>query len=138
LELEMGSPRPGTDTRDMFQVSCMLDRFATMGRPVFLTAVTAPGRNTPDLADRSEGKIDPAAAGRWHRPWDPELQAEWMAAVYRTALSKPFVESLAWGELADLRPGFPAGGMLDDMLKPKPVYNKLLELREQFHPFGKK
>jgi Glycosyl hydrolase family 10 len=138
LELEMGIPAPGGYTRDMFQISCMLDRFSTMGRPVFLTATTVPGRYTPDPADRSDGKIDPAAAGRWRRPWDADLQAEWMAAVYRLALSKPYVESIAWGELADLRPCLPAGGLLDDMLRPKPVFTKLQELSEQFHPFGHK
>jgi Glycosyl hydrolase family 10 len=138
LELEMGVPLPGTYTRDLFQVSCLLDRFSTLGRPVFLTAATAPGRNTPDAADQTDGKLDPAAAGRWHKPWDAELQAEWMAGVVRVALSKPFVESVAWGELADLRPVLPAAGLLDDMLKPKAAFNKLQELREQFHPFGRK
>jgi hypothetical protein len=28
--------------------------------------------------------------------------------------------------------------LLDDMLKPKPIFNKLQELREQVHPFGRK
>jgi hypothetical protein len=138
LELEMGIPTPGTYARDMFQISYMLDRFSTIGRPVFLTAATVPGRHGPDPTDQTDGKSDPAAAGRWHRPWDPELQAEWMAGVYRTALSKPYVESIAWGELADLRPALPSGGLLDDMLKPKPAFTKLQELREQFHPFGRK
>jgi hypothetical protein len=136
LELEMGVPSPGTYTRDLFQISCMLDRFSTLGRPVFVTAAGVPGRNTPDPA--GDGKVDPSLAGRWRKPWDAELQAEWMAGVYRIALSKPFMESIAWGELADLHPTLPAGGLLDDMLKPKPVFAKLAELREQVHPFGKK
>lgn len=138
LELEMGVPSPGTYTRDLFQVSCMLDRFSTMARPVFLTAIGTPGRGTPDPSDRSDGKLDPAAGGRWRRPWDADLQAEWLAGVCRVALSKPYVESIAWGELADIRPAMPAGGLLDDMLKPKTVYTKMQELREQFHPFGRK
>jgi len=138
LELEMGIPTPGTYTRDLFQVSCMLDRFATMGRPVFLTATGCPGRNTPDPSDTSEGKLNPAAAGRWRRPWDPELQAEWLQGVYRIALSKPFMESIAWGELADLHPFLPGGGLMDDMLKPKPALAKLQELRDQLHPVTRK
>jgi hypothetical protein len=104
LELEMGIPSPGTYTRDLFQISCMLDRFSTLNRPVFLTAAGCPGRNTPDPSDRSDGKIDPAGAGRWRKPWDPDVQADWLTGVYRTALSKPFMESIAWGELADLPP----------------------------------
>jgi hypothetical protein len=138
VELEMGIPHPGEYTRDLFQISCMLDRFSTLTRPVFITAAGVPGRNMPDPSDRSDGKTDPAAAGRWRRPWDADLQADWAAAVYRIAFSKPFVESISWGELADLRPALPAGGLLDDMLKPKPVYTRLQELREQLHTFGRR
>ncbi|MCS7033031.1 MAG: hypothetical protein NZ561_03440, partial [Phycisphaerae bacterium] len=90
-----------------------------------------------DPSDKSEGTLNPAAAGRWRRPWDPNLQAEWMHAVYHVALSKPFVESIAWGDLADINPSIPGGGLLDDMLKPKPAFRKLQELREQFHRFRK-
>ena len=105
---------------------------STIGRPVFLTAAGAPDRSTPDPSDKSEGKHDPSLAGRWHRTWDPELQAEWMQSVYRIALSKPYVESIAWGNLADINPSLPAGGLLDDMFKPKPAFNKIQELRETY------
>jgi hypothetical protein len=133
LEMEMGVPAPGRYLRDLFQISCMLDRFSTMGRPLFLTAIGAPGRNTPDPTDSSEGHLDPANGGRWHRPWDPQLQAEWMEQVYRVALSKPFVESVAWANLADMGHTLPGGGLFDDMMQPKPVFERLHKLREQFH-----
>ncbi|MGH7177715.1 MAG: endo-1,4-beta-xylanase [Tepidisphaeraceae bacterium] len=133
LELEMGVPTTGHYSRDLFQISCMLDRFSTMGRPVFLTSACCPGRNSPDSGDRSEGKLDPAAAGRWRKPWDAHLQAEWLDNVYKLALSKPYVESVAWGNLADINPSLPGGGLLDDFLKPKPAFAKLQELRETYH-----
>lgn len=132
LEIEQGVPTRGGYTRDLFQFSCLLDRFSTIGRPVFLTALGTPGRHTPDPGDRSEGKLDPAIAGRWRKPWDPSVQAEWADTVYRLALSKPFIESVAWGNLADSSTTIPAGGLLDDMLRPKPAFNKLQELRESF------
>jgi Glycosyl hydrolase family 10 len=133
VEIEMGIPAPGKFTRDLFQLSCLLDRFSTLGRPLFITAIGAPGRNSPDADDQSEGRDDPAQAGRWHRGWDPMLQAEWMDAVYHLALSKPYVESLAWSNLADIRPTLPGGGLLDDVLRPKPAFVKLQEIREKFH-----
>lgn len=133
VELEMGVPAPGRFTRDLFQLSCLLDRFSTLGRPLFVTAVGAPARNTPDPGDRSEGRNDPGRAGRWHRPWDPQLQAEWMDAVYHLALSKPYVESLAWVDLADIHPTLPGGGLLDDVLRPKPAFTQLQTIREKFH-----
>jgi hypothetical protein len=139
IEVEMGVPEPGNFARDLFQLSCMLDRFSTLGRPVFITAATAPGRSGPDAADRSGGKLDPNLAGRWHRPWDPQLQADWMEQFYRVCLSKPFVESISWGNLADMNPSLPSGGMMDDLLKPKPVFERLAQMREKFHAWhGKK
>ncbi len=138
LELEMGVPATGKFTRDLFQLSCLLDRFSTLGRPLYITAVSAPGRNTSDSGDVSDGKLDPSLGGRWHRPWDPIVQAEWMEAVYKLAMSKPYVESIAWGNLADISQTIPGGGLLDDMLKPKPVYGKLQDLREKFHQWHSK
>jgi hypothetical protein len=133
VEIEMGVPAPGRFTRDLFQLSCMLDKFSTLGRPLFITAIGAPGRNSADPDDRSEGRLDPNQAGRWRRGWDPALQAEWMDAVYHMALSKPYVESLAWASLADIHPTLPGGGLLDDVLRPKPAFDKLQEMRTKFH-----
>lgn len=137
LELELGIPAPGQYMRDLFQLSCMLDRFSTLGRPLFLTATTCPGRPGTDAGDRSGGRMDPSAGGRWHRPWDPQLQAEWMEGVYRTALSKPFVESISWGNLADIHPSLPGGGLMTDLLQPKPAYERLQQMREKFHQWTK-
>jgi hypothetical protein len=136
LEIELGVPTTGSFTRDLFQLSCALDRFATLGRPVFLTAVGVPGRAHDDPGDASGGRLNPELAGRWHRPWDPELQAEWMEAVYQVALSKPFVEAIAWNNLADANASLPSGGLLDDLLQYKPGFTKLQQIRERFRPGG--
>ena len=134
LEMEMGVPQSGSYMRDLFQLSGILDRFSTLGRPVFLTAVTSPGRNGPDASDQSDGQLDPSQGGRWHKPWDANVQAEWMDQFYRVCLSKPFVESISWGNLADMRPSLPSGGLMDDLLQPKPVFERLQQLREKIHP----
>ncbi|MFI5378472.1 MAG: hypothetical protein ACHRHE_04180 [Tepidisphaerales bacterium] len=131
LEMEMGVPLTGQYMRDLFQISAMLDRFSTLGKPIFITACGAPGRPNADPGDCSEGRLNPAAAGVWHKPWDPSLQAEWMDAVYHLALSKPFVESVAWGNLADINQTVPGGGLLDDMFQPKPVFEKLQAMRHK-------
>ena len=139
LELEMGVPQPGRYMRDLFQLSTQLDRFATLGRPVFITSMATPGRASTDASDQSGGRLDPNLGGRWHRPWDPTLQAEWMEQAYRIALSKPFIESIAWGNLADINPSLPGGGLMDDLLQPKPIFEKLQKMRELFHSWhGKK
>jgi hypothetical protein len=133
VEIEMGVPSNGRFTRDLFQLSCMLDKFSTLGRPLFITAIGCAGRYGVDPDDQSDGRLDPSLAGRWRRNWDSQLQADWMEAVYHMALSKPYVESLAWASLADIRPSLPSGGLLDDVLRPKPAFDKLQEMRTKFH-----
>ncbi|HZK79472.1 MAG TPA: endo-1,4-beta-xylanase [Humisphaera sp.] len=130
LEIEMGVPQPGNFTRDLFQLSSMLDRFSTLGRPVFITAVGVPGKFIPDI----EGDPNPALAGQWRRPWDPQLQADWIEAVYHMAFSKPFVESIAWANLADMQTSLPGGGLFDEMLRPKPAFQRLQSMKEKFRP----
>jgi hypothetical protein len=75
---------------------------------------------------------DPHAGGQWHQTWSEALQAEWLRQFYRIALSKPFVESVTWRDLADV-PGhyLPFGGLLRGDLSPKPAYEALLELRKE-------
>lgn len=138
VELELGVPSPGFFMRDLFQISCLLDRFSSFGKPVFLTSVLCPSRGTPDPADRSGGKLDPAQGGRWHRPWDPELQADWIEAVYKLAISKPFVENIAWGNVADINQSMPGGGLLDDMLQPKSSFIRLQSIREKLHQWNRR
>ena len=138
IELELGVPVPGMYTRDLFQYSCLLDRFSAFGKPVFITALGVPSRATADPADRSEGKLDPSQAGRWLRPWDPQLQSEWLESFYKLAFSKPFVESIAWANVADVNHTLPGGGLLDDMLQTKPSYQKLQDIREKFHQWNRK
>ena len=53
------------------------------------------------------------------------------------ALSKPFIEAVTWANLADVNQSLPAGGLLDDMLQPKPSMRKLAELRDKLQPWRK-
>ena len=69
VEIEIGVPSTGRFTRDLFQLSCMLDKFSAVGRPLFITAIGVPGRNNCDPDDKSDGRLDPSLAGRWRRGW---------------------------------------------------------------------
>ncbi len=131
LELTMGVPTPGSYCRDLFQLSCMLDRFAPFGRPVFVTALNVPSKAHPDASAQGGGKLNPSAAGKWRRPWDPELQKQWAADVFNLLLSKPFVESVAWGGIGDLASATPGGGLVDEKMAPRPVLAMLDDLRNK-------
>ena len=131
LEIKTGVPQRGMYCRDLFQISSMLDRFATLGKPLFVTAVASPDRA------QASGGINPSDGGRWHGPWSPERQAHWLRAVYRLALSRPYVENVAWADLSDFETAqtmLPGSGLLDDMLRPKPAFEAVQEFRQNFRP----
>ena len=131
VEIKTGVPRPGFFCRDLFQISSMLDRFSTLGKPIFVTAVACPDRA------HVAGQGDPSQGGRWHTDWTPERQAKWLRAVYRMAMSKPYVENIAWADLSDFEAGqtaLPGSGLLDDMLRPKPAFEAIQEFRRTLRP----
>ncbi len=119
VEIVTGVPKRGSYCRDLFQISAMLDRFATLNKPLFVTALACPDGEA--AAGRSG---DPAEAGRWRNPWSPTVQASWLREVVKLALSKPYVETVAWGDLADRSDAaVPGCGLVDDLLKPKPAFD---------------
>ena len=118
-----GQPSAGTYVRDMFQISEKLDRLGNLGKPVHVSAVQVPSQPVAGNA---------VAGGCWRKPWDEKVQADWAKEFYITALSKPFVESVTWLDLADRPQGVvPSGGLLHQDLSPKPVYEVLKSFRAE-------
>ena len=80
------------------------------------------------MADRSP---TPSCGSYWREPWTELVQAQWVKDFYAIALSKPFVESITWTDLAD-RPEagvLPSGGLLSTDLRPKAAYKVLKQYR---------
>ncbi len=118
LKIRFGRGGAGMWSRDLLELSGLLDRFAAFGKQVHLSGVQVPSR--PDPRD-NVGKIgDP---GFWHEPWSEEIQARWLDSVYRIALSKPYVETVTWQDFADCEDGIlMSGGLVNSDLTPKAVY----------------
>jgi len=130
LQLYLGVPRDGMYVRDLMQVSAMLDEFAGFGVPVHLTGVQVPSSVTGDASAACGGKASPARAGTWHGPWSPRVQAEWLNAFARVAISKPFVETICWRDLADGKGQYlPHGGLCRSDLRAKPALKELRDFR---------
>jgi len=126
VQFFFGAPVEGYYVRDLMQISSMLDEFVLLGKPVHVTAFQSPSDTTPDSADAWEGQAPPEAAGRWHTPWSQRLQAEWIQAFCRIALSKPFVESVCWRDLTDHAGHYmPHGGLCCTPAEPKLAYKEL-------------
>lgn len=116
LEIRFGAEEPGYCVRDMMQVSTLLDRFGALGRPLHITAAGVPsGGGNP-------------ACGQWHGAWSDQVQAEWFRDFCRTALSKPFVETVSCLRLAD---GTDREGLLNMDCTPKPAYQSVLDFRRE-------
>ena len=99
-----------------------------------MTACQVPSDIGPDPRDAWGGQWLTDKAGLWHQPWNQRLQAEWLQAFYRIALSKPYVESIAWRDLADT-PGhyMPHGGLCREGLEPKLIFNELRNFRSSLN-----
>jgi hypothetical protein len=132
LKLLMGQAAPGRHTRDLMQISNLLDQFGQFGKSLHLT-IGAPSEPVAAYARRPSSKSDQADqsdSGYWRAPWSASIQGRWMEAVMKIALSKPFVESVAWLALVDDVAGeIPSGGLVAQNLQPKGSFKRLVACR---------
>jgi len=130
VQIYMGVPRDGMYVRDLLQVSALLDEFVGFGVPLHVTGTQVPSDITPDAWDGFGGKAPAGEAGHWHAQWNPRLQAEWLQAFCRVAISKPFVESVCWRDLGDYEGHhLPHGGLCRSDLEAKLAYKELRNFR---------
>ncbi|MBN1360925.1 MAG: hypothetical protein JW993_10050 [Sedimentisphaerales bacterium] len=122
LQMRFGKDETGLHLRDMLQISSLLDCFAPIAKPLHITDVEVP-------SEPGKGPFDGEVAGLWHRAWDRTRQSQWLERFYKIALSKPFVEAVNYGELADGDTGTIAnGGLLTGQLEPKESFETLKRL----------
>ena len=57
--------------------------------------------------------------GWWHRPWDEEIQAEFVHDFYTIAFSKEQMEAITWWNINDNNSFNVSGGLLDKNNRPK-------------------
>ena len=134
LQVFMGVPVDGYYVRDLMQISALLDEFVSLGKPIHVTACQVPSDVSPVASDQPEENKPILQAGRWHAPWSQRLQAEWLQAFLRISLSKPFVESICWHNLADCNTSrIPHGGLCHDALEPKLSYRELRNFRTSLY-----
>lgn len=138
LGLRMVVGRKGSLARDLFQVSCMLDRFLGRESRVMLSAFAAPGESVDPVGGHWHGsEAVGAAAAEGGGGWTPDTQASWAGRVMSVSLSKPFVEVVVWGESGDVDEESRGLGLVDGRGQPRPVVAKLASLRRRLRkPLG--
>lgn len=138
LQFCFGPGADGMYVRDMFQISSMLDHFVKLNRPLHITAVQVPSASASPGKGAPGQEPLPTSGGSWHGPWSEEIQSDWLAGFMEVALSKPFVDSVSWHELAD-HPNqlMPHGGLMRSDLAPKAAYNELVKMRAELLGAGR-
>jgi GH35 family endo-1,4-beta-xylanase len=126
VQLLFGQGEAGRASRDLMQISDLLDRFAPLELPVVVSAFGVPHEEIDEQG------------GWWHERWSEPVQSRWMSRVFAMCLSKPFVESLVWTDLYDhAHAGLPGGGLVTDGGRPKPVLERLISTRKKLRkPLG--
>jgi hypothetical protein len=129
LAMSFGRDESGMHVRDMMQISALLDSFAPISRPIYITHVEVPGRD-------ADGPCAGQVAGVWHGGWDQARQAEWLDQFYRIALGRAYIDGVIYSTFADTKDSAIAdSGLLSAGLEPKESYVVLKRLRDRI--FGR-
>jgi hypothetical protein len=118
--------------RDLQDTIMLVERFEEFGKPVQLSEVGCPGGPT----ERSVklGTVGfPDEPYVWHRPWDEELQADWLEGIYTLAYSKPWIEACNWFDFVDPHSYLDNGGLIKSPKgEPKAAFERLVKMRERW------
>ena len=133
VKLHLGIGTDGQFMRDFFQISSLLDEFASLGKPLRITGVEVPSDIKADPNDAWGGSMTAKTGGYWRRPWDEKTQAKWLKSFVNLAISKPFIESVCWSDLSDAHAhSLPHSGLLKADYSPKPAHTVLMKLAAEF------
>lgn len=118
--------------RDLTDTIVLIDRLEQFGRPVQLTEVGASAG--PTLESLQSGKLPLSEEPYvWHRPWDEELQADWMEGLYTMAYARPFIEAVNWYDFVDPYSWIPNGGFLrTPKAERRAVVDRFLKLKAEW------
>lgn len=124
ISIQMGHQRMGRGTRDLMQISSVLDELLFLDIPIAVSNLAVPSHRP--IRDG----VDPA--GCWHGPWDPERQSEFLEKVSAICLSKPFVQSVCIQELYDhAASSIPGSGMITSTGRGKPALARMGDVHRQ-------
>jgi endo-1,4-beta-xylanase len=114
---------------DLFEHQRLLDRFARLGKPIHITEVAVPSATAADPQSHNKAADAVERMGIWRRPWDDELQADWVEGFYTLCYAHPAVEAVTWWDFSEATwHFFPNGGLIGKDGEPKQAYHRLRKL----------
>ena len=125
LEIAPGYSSPGSHLRDLLDFSKMLDLYALLNYPLYLT-FAMPSSIADDPQADPQVKVE---ADQWPGPLTDAGQAAIASRWISLAVAKPFVRSVTWKQLDDSKPHlYPHGGLV----RPNRTFRPLLEWLRTF------
>ncbi|MCF7808312.1 MAG: endo-1,4-beta-xylanase [Candidatus Marinimicrobia bacterium] len=118
--------------RDLQDSIIMLERYQSFDKKVQLSEVgtSAGPLQKKILTGEDEIGREPYI---WHRPWDEELQADWLEGIYSLAYAADHVEAVNWFDHVDTNSYMQNGGIIDDSTwRWKPAAHRLQNLKQQW------
>jgi GH35 family endo-1,4-beta-xylanase len=116
--------------QDMFEIDRLLERFATLEKPIHITEL---GVSSAATIDEDSHLQEPR--GLWHKPWSEAIQADWIEQFYTLCYSKPYIKAISWWDLADGGSFWPHGGLLHPDMQPKVSFYRLQRLIKKWQRF---
>jgi len=98
------------------QVQKILDRYATVGVPLYITEFTPASGGQPITGSHRQGI------------WNETAQAEYTERFFRVIFGHPATAALTWWDLCEQGAWLPGGGLLRKDLSPKPAYDMVWRL----------
>jgi len=126
INLQMGHQSAGRGTRDLMQISSILDELLFLDMPIVVSGLAVPSHRA------NRDGLDPA--GYWHEPWNPAVQSQFLQKAAAVCLSKPFVQSVCIQELYDHAAGeIPGSGLITATGRGKPALTHMGETHRAIH-----
>lgn len=124
LRLQFGGGTADTGSRDLLQLSAIIDEFSQFERPIHITALGVPSSTTQPLHPTT-------SPGIWRGDWSEQSQAAFLTEALMICASKASVVSICWQALFDAPelPDMPTGGLVSVEGKAKPSLKALDEVR---------
>ena len=118
--------------RDLMECAANLERFRGLGKLIWITEMGTPSASYGSGVETAQ--VDPLDG--WRGVWSEALQADWCEKWYTIARSRPYLLAMNWWDTADSRAYIYKAGLLDDNMKPKPAFDRLMSLRRKWKPSG--
>ncbi len=130
LEVAVGFRPRGSSPRDLLDLSRMLDNWATLGIPLYVTLACPSECQAPDpqAAPGIQAECDAS-----HRGWGEAEQASWIDSVLPVLMAKQAVVGIFWSHFFDGTPhDYPHAGLIRPDGSPKPAFERLTAQRRAF------